>query len=71
MASSVHRALQAIRAHNVPSDQIDYAILAAINVTLCLLSNGDDRVAEGFNHDVASSGRMSPPRHLGRRRVSC
>ena len=56
-APSVHRALRAIRAHNVPADQIDRAILAAINVTLCLVSGGNDRVAEGFNGDVAASGR--------------
>ncbi len=55
-APSVRRALQAIRSHNVPPDQIDYAILAAINVTLCLISGGNDRVAEGFNRDRAMSG---------------
>lgn len=60
MAPSVHRALQAIRIHQVPADQIDYAILAAINVTLCLLSNGNDRVAEGFNRDIATSGHRAP-----------
>jgi len=51
-APSVHRALQAIRSHNVPVEQIDYVILSAINVTLCLLSGGNDLVAEGFNRDV-------------------
>jgi len=59
-APSVHRALQAIKAHHVPADRIDYAILAAINVTLCLLSGGDDRVAEGFNRDIAVSGGRAP-----------
>jgi hypothetical protein len=29
---------------------------AAINVTLCLASGGGDRVAEGFNNDIAISG---------------
>ena len=56
MAPSVRRALRAISLHGIRADQIDYAILAAINVTLCLSSNGDDRVAEGFNRDVAASG---------------
>ncbi len=56
MAPSVRRALQAISSHQVPADQIDYAILSAINVTLCLISGGNDRVAEGFNRDVAVSG---------------
>lgn len=60
MAPSVHRALQAIRRYKVPAEQIDYAILAAINVTLCLLSNGDGRVAEGFNRDIAMSGGNAP-----------
>ena len=49
MAASVTRALQAIKRYNRHPDQIDSAILAAINITLCLASNGDDRVAEGFN----------------------
>jgi len=60
-APSVRRALQAIRSYQVPADQIDRAILAAINVTLCLLSGGNDRVAEGFNRDVAVSGGRSSP----------
>lgn len=57
MASSVSRALSAIRRYNPAPEQIDRAILSAINVTLCLASGGNDRVAEGFNHDVAMSGR--------------
>src|SRR3712207_2878282 len=57
MAQSVTRALQAIKRYNARPEQIDQAILAAINVTLCLLSGGDDRVAEGFNRDIATSGR--------------
>jgi cell division protein ZapA (FtsZ GTPase activity inhibitor) len=57
MAPSVARALQAIKRYDARPEQIDYAILAAINVTLCLASCGDDRVAEGFNNDIAASGR--------------
>jgi hypothetical protein len=57
MASSVARALDAIRRYGVRPEQIDQAILAAINVTLCIVSRGDDRVAEGFNSDIAASGR--------------
>ena len=57
MAQSVTRALHAIKRYGANPDQIDHAILAAINVTLCLASGGNDRVAEGFNHDVAISGR--------------
>ena len=56
MAASVTRALTAIKRYNAGPEQIDRAILAAINVTLCLASGGDDRVAEGFNNDIASSG---------------
>ncbi len=58
MSQSVTRALQAIKRYNARPEQIDQAILAAINVTLCLLSSGDDRVAEGFNRDIATSGRL-------------
>jgi hypothetical protein len=57
MAQSVTRALQAIRRYGAEPEQIDQAILRAINVTLCLASNGDDRVAEGFNTDILMSGR--------------
>lgn len=60
MAQSVTRALQAIRRYQPQPDQIDHAIIAAINVTLCLASGGNDRVAEGFNHDIAVSGRAFP-----------
>jgi len=60
-APSVRRALHAIRSHEVPPDQIDYAILSAINVTLCLISGADDRVAEGFNRDCAISGGRRTP----------
>jgi cell division protein ZapA (FtsZ GTPase activity inhibitor) len=57
MAPSVTRALKAIRRYSIQPDQIDHAILSAINVTLCLASGGNDRVAEGFNRDIALSGK--------------
>jgi hypothetical protein len=57
MASSVARALSAIKRYDARPEQIDHAILSAINVTLYLASNGDDRVSEGFNRDIATSGR--------------
>jgi hypothetical protein len=57
MARSVTRALQAIQRYGAAPEQIDHAILAAINVTLCLASGGSDRVAEGFNGDILMSGR--------------
>jgi cell division protein ZapA (FtsZ GTPase activity inhibitor) len=57
MAPSVTRALQSIKRYAAAPDQIDNAILAAINVTLCIVSRGNDRVAEGFNRDIALSGR--------------
>jgi hypothetical protein len=57
MAPSVTRALQTIKRYSIHPEQIDHAILAAINVTLCLVSGGNDRVAEGFNRDIAMSGR--------------
>jgi cell division protein ZapA (FtsZ GTPase activity inhibitor) len=57
MAQAVTRALQTIRRYNAGPEQIDHAILAAINVTLCLVSGGNDRVAEGFNGDIALNGR--------------
>jgi len=53
----VTRALQTVRRYDAAPEQIDYAILSAINATLCLRSGGDDRVAEGFNSDIASNGR--------------
>lgn len=56
MAPSVFRALQAIKRYDTRPEQIDHAILAAINVTLCLASGGNDRVAEVFNSDIAASG---------------
>lgn len=66
MAPSVTRALTAIKRYNAGPEHIDRAILAAINVTLCLASGGNDRVAEGFNNDITSSGsgfvRAAPAR---------
>jgi hypothetical protein len=61
MAPSVTRALQAIKRYGARPEQIDHAILAAINVTLYIASEGNDRVAEGFNGDIASSGRLFVP----------
>ena len=58
MAQSVSRALAAIKRCGARPEQINYAILSAINITLCLSSSGDERVAEGFNRDVAESGRQ-------------
>jgi hypothetical protein len=72
MAPSVTRALATIRRYDSAPDQLDRAILAAINVTLCLAANGDDWVSEGFNLDIAMNGRAfgrygqpaSPSAHL-------
>ena len=57
MAPSVTRALEAIKRYGVAPEQIDHAVLSAINVTLYLSSGGDDRVSEGFNRDLAGNGR--------------
>jgi hypothetical protein len=57
MAPSVIRALQAIKRYGIAPEQIDHAVLSAINVTLYLSSGGDDRVSEGFNRDLAGNGR--------------
>jgi hypothetical protein len=59
MASSVTRALITIQRYDAAPDQLDQAILAAINVTLCLAANGDDWVSEGFNLDIAMNGGLS------------
>lgn len=68
MAQSVTRALQTIERYHVSPDQIDRAILAAINVTLCVASCCDDRVSEGFNGDLTANGkgfsRMFPRREV-------
>lgn len=55
--SSVARSLEAIKRYEVQPEEIDDAILAAINISLCLESDGDDHVAEGFNHDIVINGR--------------
>jgi hypothetical protein len=57
MAPSVARALAAIKRYAVAPEQIDHAVLSAINVTLFLASDGDDRVSDGFNRDIAGNGR--------------
>jgi hypothetical protein len=57
VAPSVARALQAIRRYGVAPEQIDHAVLSAINVTLYFASGGDDRVSNGFNQDIAENGR--------------
>ena len=56
MTRFVTCALETIRRYNVAPEQIDFTILCAINATLCIRSNGDDRVAEGFNSDIATNG---------------
>ncbi len=55
--SSVARSLETIKRYSIDADHIDEAILAAINASLCLVSDGDNRVAEGFNDDIARNGR--------------
>ena len=55
--SSVSRSLQTIKRYSLAAERIDDAILAAINASLCLSSDGDDHVAEGFNDDIARNGR--------------
>jgi hypothetical protein len=57
MTRFVTCALKTIRRYNVEPEKIDFAILCAINATLCIRSNGDDRVAEGFNSDIAANGQ--------------
>jgi hypothetical protein len=56
--SSVARTLETIRHYDVRPEEIDETILAAINVSLCLESDGDSRVAEGFNRDLVINGRF-------------
>lgn len=55
--SCVSRTLDAIKRHRLRPEQIDAAILAAINVGLCLESNGANQIAEGFNNDIMVNGR--------------
>jgi cell division protein ZapA (FtsZ GTPase activity inhibitor) len=45
MTRAVTRALPAIKRYQPQPDQIDRVIIAAINVTLCLACDGNDRVA--------------------------
>ena len=53
MTRFVTCALETIRRYKMAPERIDFAILCAINATLSIRSNGDDRVAEGFNGDIA------------------
>jgi hypothetical protein len=55
--SSVARTLETIKHYDVRPEEIDDIILNAINVSLCLESDGDDQVAEGFNNDIVINGR--------------
>jgi cell division protein ZapA (FtsZ GTPase activity inhibitor) len=55
--STVSRSLHAIKRYSLTAERIDDAILAAINASLCLASDGNDHVAEGFNDDIARNGR--------------
>lgn len=55
--SSVRRSLDTIKRYAVAPEKIDDVIIAAINASLCLVSRGDDHVAEGFNDDLARNGR--------------
>ena len=55
--SSVARTLETLKHYDVRPEEIDEIILAAINVCLCLESDGDDHVAEGFNNDIVINGR--------------
>jgi hypothetical protein len=55
--SCVARTLRALKRYDVRPEQIDDIILDAINVSLCLDSDGDALVAEGFNNDIVINGR--------------
>ena len=55
--SSVARTLETMKHYDVRPEEIDEIILNAINVSLCLESDGDDHVAEGFNNDIVINGR--------------
>ena len=54
---SLTRSLETIKRYGIEPEQIDDVIVAAINASLCLTSDSDDRVAEGFNNDIARNGR--------------
>ncbi len=53
----VSRTLRALKRYDIRPEQIDDIILQAINVSLCLESDGDALVAEGFNNDIVINGR--------------
>jgi hypothetical protein len=55
--TSVSRSLDTIKRYAVEPEHIDDVILAAINASLCLVSDGDDQVADGFNDDLTRNGR--------------
>ncbi len=55
--STVARSLDVIKRYELAPEEIDDAILAAINVSLCLESDGDYQVCDGFNHDIVINGR--------------
>ena len=55
--SSVSRTLDTLKRYAVEPEKIDDVIIAAINARLCLVSNGDDHVADGFNDDITRNGR--------------
>ena len=55
--TSVTRSLETIKHYDVQPEEIDEIILNAINVSLCLESDGDSLVAEGFNNDIVINGR--------------
>jgi hypothetical protein len=71
MGQAVARALRTIGRHKASPDQIDSVIIAAINVTLCVASGGDDRVAEGFNNDIAVDRRPQWAGSAHRLRAEC
>ena len=56
-SSCVARTLKALASYDVRPEQIDEIILQAINISLCLESDGDALVAEGFNNDIVINGR--------------
>jgi hypothetical protein len=56
--TSVARTLETMKHYDVRPEEIDDIILNAINVSLCLESDGDDHVAEGFNNDIVINGRF-------------
>jgi len=58
LSRSVARTLRALKRYDVRPEKIDDVILNAINVSLCLESDGDEQVAEGFNNDIVINGRL-------------